>query len=181
MQYHWFLFLFILTYRFHFIMTHSGNTAVFSSPGSSMLVIKSKCGHFIGNYHFWEDTSPQLLNTCNEILFTLLHYLTRCMYVCVLGHFGHLQLLVILWTVACQAPLSVGFSSQEYQSALPGHPPGNLPNPGIEPESLRSPALVGRFFTTNTTWGAHLTRYALLKIQLSCHKAESLMTYFLYK
>ena len=42
------------------------------------------------------------------------------------------------WTVACQAPLSMGFSRQEYWGALPCPPPGNLPNPGIEP---RSPTL----------------------------------------
>ena len=42
------------------------------------------------------------------------------------------------WTVACQAPLSLGFSKQEYWSGLPCPPPGNLPDPGIEP---RSPAL----------------------------------------
>ena len=45
------------------------------------------------------------------------------------------------WTVAHQAPLSMGFSSQEYWSGLPFPPPGDLPNPGIEPASLISPAL----------------------------------------
>ena len=40
-----------------------------------------------------------------------------------------------LWTVAHQAPLSMGFSSQGYWSELPGPSPGNLPNPGIEPGS----------------------------------------------
>ena len=49
------------------------------------------------------------------------------------------------WTVACQVPLSVGFPRQEYWSELPFPSPGDLPNPGIEPVS---PALVGRFFTT---------------------------------
>ena len=39
------------------------------------------------------------------------------------------------WTVARQAPLSIGFSRQEYWSGLPCHSPGDLPNPGIEPES----------------------------------------------
>ena len=48
---------------------------------------------------------------------------------------------------ACQAPLSMGFSRQEYYSGLPCPPPGDLPDPGIEPESLMSPALVSRFFT----------------------------------
>ena len=46
------------------------------------------------------------------------------------------------------------FSVQEYWSGLPGHPPGDLPDPGIKPKSLRSPALAGRFFTTSTTWEA---------------------------
>ena len=45
------------------------------------------------------------------------------------------------WSVAHQAPLSMEFSRQEYWSGLPFHSPGNLPNPGIEPESPASPAL----------------------------------------
>ena len=52
------------------------------------------------------------------------------------------------WTVAHQAPLSMGFSKQEHWSGLPFPPPGDLPNPGIEPASLASPALAGGFFTT---------------------------------
>ena len=58
------------------------------------------------------------------------------------------QLLENPWTVACQAPLSMKFSSQEYWSGLPFPSPGNLPNPGIEPRSPASPALAGGFFTT---------------------------------
>ena len=50
-----------------------------------------------------------------------------------------------LWTVACQAPLSMGFPGQEYWSRLPLPSPGDLPDPGIEP---KSPALAGGFFTT---------------------------------
>ena len=56
--------------------------------------------------------------------------------------------LVTPWTVARQAPLSMGFSRQEYWTGLPFPPPGNLPNPGIEPVSLASPALASGFFTT---------------------------------
>ena len=48
----------------------------------------------------------------------------------------------------------MGFSRQEYWSGLPCPPSGNLPNPGIEPASLASPALAGRFFTTSATWEA---------------------------
>ena len=55
----------------------------------------------------------------------------------------------VLWTVACQAPLSMGFSRQEYWSGLPCPPSGDLPDPGTEPASLNvSPALAGGFFTT---------------------------------
>ena len=49
------------------------------------------------------------------------------------------------WTIACPAPLSMGFSKQEYWSALPFLLPRDFPNPGIEPVS---PALAGSFFTT---------------------------------
>ena len=58
---------------------------------------------------------------------------------------------VTLWTVAHQVPLSMGFSRQEYWCGLPCPPLGDLPNPGIEPMSLISPALAGRFFTISTT------------------------------
>ena len=51
-------------------------------------------------------------------------------------------------TVTCQAPLSMGFPRQEYWSRLLFPPPGDLPDPGIEPASLISPALAGRFFPT---------------------------------
>ena len=51
------------------------------------------------------------------------------------------------WTAACQAPLSMVFSKQEYWSGLPVSTPGELPDPGIEHKSLTSPALAGRFFT----------------------------------
>ena len=77
-----------------------------------------------------------------------------CVCVCVLSHFSCVQLFATLWTVAQQAPLSVGFSRQEYWSGLSGLPPGDLPNPGSEPMSLTPPALAGRLFTTSTTWEA---------------------------
>ena len=58
------------------------------------------------------------------------------------------------WTVAHQAPLSMGFSWQEYWSTLPCPPLGDLPDPGVEPASLMSPAFAVEFFTTDTTWEA---------------------------
>ena len=63
---------------------------------------------------------------------------------CVLSRLSRVQLFVTPWTVVCQAPPSMGFSGQEYWSGLPCPPPGDLTDPGIEPES---PALAGGFFT----------------------------------
>ena len=77
---------------------------------------------------------------------------------CMLSHFSHVLLFVTLWTVAHQAPLSMGSSRQEYWSGLPCPPPGDIPNLGIEPMSLMSPALAGRFFTTSATWEAQNRR-----------------------
>ena len=50
----------------------------------------------------------------------------------VLSHFSHVQLCAALWTVALQAPLSMGFSRQDYWSGLPFPSPGDLPDPGIK-------------------------------------------------
>ena len=58
------------------------------------------------------------------------------------------------WITARQAPLSMGFSRQEHWSELPFSPVGDLPDPGIKPVSLMSPALAGGFFTTSATWEA---------------------------
>ena len=58
---------------------------------------------------------------------------------------------VVPWTVAWQAPLSMGFPRKEYWSELTFLPPGDLPDLGIEPLSLMSPALAGGFFTTSAT------------------------------
>ena len=67
---------------------------------------------------------------------------------CVLSCYSHVWLFVTLWAGACQFPLSMGLSRQEYWSGLPCPPPGDLPHPGIKPVSLLSPALADGFFTT---------------------------------
>ena len=59
--------------------------------------------------------------------------------------FSRVQLFATPWTAACQVPLSIGFSRQEYWNGLLFPPPGDLPNPGME---SASPALAGGFFTT---------------------------------
>ena len=73
---------------------------------------------------------------------------------CTLSRFSRARLFATPWTVASQAPLSVGFSRHEHWSGLPCPPPGDLPDPGIKPESVMSPALAGGFFTISTTWEA---------------------------
>ena len=76
---------------------------------------------------------------------------------CPLSHFRNVRLFVTLWTIAYQAPPSMGFSRQEYWSrqlclSL------DFPGPGIEPSSLASPALADKFFTTSATWEAHIEK-----------------------
>ena len=78
---------------------------------------------------------------------------------CLLSPFSCVWFFATLWTVAHQAPLSMGFSRQEYWSGLQCTPPGDLPDPGI-----MSSALTGGFFTTSTTWESIL--YIVLCILL---------------
>ena len=72
-------------------------------------------------------------------------------WACVLSRFSHVQFFVTLWIIACQDSLSMGFSRQENWSGLPCPPPGDFPDPGIEPVTLSSPALAGGF--SSATWG----------------------------
>ena len=96
---------------------------------------------------------------------------------------SHVRLCETLWTLAHQAPVSQGFSRQEYWSGLPCFPPGDLPNPGIEPVSLMSPALAG-FFTTRATWEAHTlpsTKYHPILSLLACqHCLQKCMIAFFF-
>ena len=75
--------------------------------------------------------------------FKILNVHSNATRVCALSHFSRVRLFVTprTWTVACQAPLSMGCSGQEYWSGVPCPPPGDLPDPGIEPASPASPAL----------------------------------------
>ena len=72
-----------------------------------------------------------------NILFTILYIKITSM----LSHFSHVQLFATPWTIAHQAPLSMGFSKQEQWSGLPCPPPGDFSDPGIEPASPGFPAL----------------------------------------
>ena len=64
------------------------------------------------------------------------------------------QIFATPWTAAYQAPLSMGFPGQKYESGLPFPSPEDIPDPGIEPTSAAPPTLAGGFFTTSTTWEA---------------------------
>ena len=92
---------------------------------------------------FYRLTSGCLSTICRT--FGFLPVLGRA---CAISCFSRVQLFVTPWSVACQAPLSMGFSRQEPWNGLPCSLPGDLPNPGIKPASLASPALASRFFTT---------------------------------
>ena len=131
------------------------------------------------NWHFYNESSYiRTQNSCHRfVIFSVVHlvhidfmhflsFILRyfvffscylailILYACVLSHFSCVWLFVSWWTVAHQAPLSMRLSRQEHWSGLPCPPPRDLPDPGIEPVSLTSPALAGVFFTTSTTWEA---------------------------
>ena len=72
------------------------------------------------------------LQCCGSVRHTAKGLNYTCVHVC-LSRFSRVQLFVIPWTTARQAPLSMGFSRQEYWSGLPCPPPGDLPDPGIKP------------------------------------------------
>ena len=77
--------------------------------------------------------------------------------VSVLSHCSHVWLFATLWTEAHQAPLSMKFSRQDYGSGLPCPPPGHLPHPGVEPESVTLPALAGQILYHECHLGAPLS------------------------
>ena len=104
----------------------------------------------------WDHMATLFLIFCEtSILFSNFHghtnfhshqHCTGVPFLCaVLSHFSHVQLFVTPWTVAHWAPLSIGFSRQEYWSGLPFPTPGDLPDSGIKPES---PALQADYLWT---------------------------------
>ena len=91
---------------------------------------------------------------------------------CVVSHSSRVQLFATLQTIASQAPLSMGFSRQEYCIGLPCPPPGDFPNSGIEPVS---PTLAGGFFTTGATWEApRVQGWCRLLMSPGCMKGQKL-------
>ena len=102
---------------------------------------------------------------CGRQLKDLLNRFSVVCATCILSCFSHVQLFSTLWTVVWQAPLSMGFSKQEYWSGLPCPPPGDLPNSGIKPVAPVALALqvdslllshrgspLGNIFVTKSLW-----------------------------
>ena len=122
------------------VLDQSGKTLSILSLGvmglSGMSLIKLKKKHS-------EKSNPYFLSVFITKYVEFCKILT-CILSCA-------SLFVTQWTVARQAPLSMGLSQQECQSGLTFPPPGDLPNTGIEHQSLASAALEGRFFTTDAT------------------------------
>ena len=87
----------------------------------------------------------------SDLSLCMIHVAYKTRRVCMLSWFSCVWLFAALWTIACQAPLSMGFSRQESWSELPCPPPGGLP------------ALAGGFFTTSATWEARKTMEIQLK------------------
>ena len=96
-----------------------------------------------------------------------------------LSCFSHVQLYLTLWTVACQAPLSMRFSRQEYWSGLPFSAPGDLMGPGMKP---RSPALQADSSPSELLW-KHKDLINIMKVKgsLKCHtNLSSLIKYIIF-
>ena len=92
----------------------------------------------------------------------VIYFIFVCVCVCVRAHtcsLSHFRLFATPWTASCMAPLSMGFSRQEYWNGLPFPSPEDLLYPGIIPLSPMSPALAGRFFTTEPPGKPNIVEY----------------------
>ena len=133
--------------------------------------------HRLQELEQWRKTQQLSFPRWRLSFFGVIRYLC-CGYACMPSHFNHVWLFTTSWTVAQQAPLSMGFSRQEYGRGLPYPPPGDLPDPGIDSMSLPSPALAGGFFTISAIWeaccgysGSHFELLLSLYIKPACKTA----------
>ena len=92
--------------------------------------------------------SSYLWTLFTEVSITVL----GCVCCAVLSLFRRVRLFLTLWTVVCQAPLTMGFFRQEYWGGLPRLPPGDFPDPKINLACLMSTCIAGGFFITSATW-----------------------------
>ena len=109
---------------------------------------------------FFIELGTKVSGDQEEIVEHLVPVEDHCLYSFDIGGNVHAKSLQSCLTLcdsldlACQAPLSMGFSRQEYWSGLPCPPPEDLPDSGTEPSSFKPPALADGFFTTHATWEA---------------------------
>ena len=127
--------------------------------------VKSKSLTILTFIHFFYELKPQklygFLSLCSFLLFEYARCIqvlcacmqswSSCVSLCTMYRV-QCTMYYVLWSVACQAPLSMGSSRQEYWSGLSSLPPRDLPDSGI----LYLPVLVGGFFTTSAMWEAHI-------------------------
>ena len=117
-------------------------------PRFSGLWIRAKFFHWVSRFSIMKKETLELLRLHKHVTQFLQFSLYICVcvcvcvynihiYACMLSHFSHVWLFATPWTAACQAPLSMEFSRQEYWNGFPFPPPRDLPNSGIE---LASPA-----------------------------------------
>ena len=111
----------------------------------------------------WSPT-PRILALVYPISLSIEFTDDSCLYQWTCS-FSHVQLFATPWTTAYQAPLSMGFSRQEYWNGLPFPSPGDLPNPGIEP---RSPALQADSTIWATREAQRLTLLQFSSVAQSC-------------
>ena len=118
--------------------------------------------------HSYECAHVQCVQWGQALCLCVYHFILTTLHTActVLSCFSLAWLSATLWTIDHQAPLSMGFSRQEYWSGVPCPPPEDLPYPGIKSTSLTSPALAGGFFSTSTTWEAHIRLTTDKKISL---------------
>ena len=119
----------------------------------------------------------------NEVFKNELDCVCVCVCVCVLSYFSHIWLFVTLWAVACQVLNPWDSPAKNTGVGCQCSPPGHLSDPGIEPASLTSLALAGRFFTTSTAWETPWARLYVIKregrVQLSKKNQERLSSLWL--
>ena len=156
-----------------------GNPVDYSSPGSSVhgilqVRILVWVAITFSRGSSWPRDRTQVLHF-RQILYHLRHQASPGAYVCIfifvhcmLSHFSHIQCFAALWTIACQAPLSMGFSRQEYWSGLLCYTPGALPYPRIKLVSLNISCIAGEFFITSAAREAHIYIYLYINEMSDC-------------
>ena len=121
------------------------NSIVLDDPTDISNLIPSSSDFSKSKLNIWKFSVLYTQSGSSSLNEPLKHSL--CDNECLLSHLGTANSFANMWTLARQAPLSMGFPRQEYWSGLPSPSPGHLPDPGIKPSSPVS-LLADRFFTT---------------------------------